>query len=257
MRPNASFSLLLVLWFASCRCLGDDGSARRYGLPKGEEPLLTLCVLGRPDVQAELKLTAKQIATIKRVCSAKAEDIPGAKELLTNARKLQSDPALSASAKEKLGKALHDAMSGLCEAHQRRELSAVLSANQRQRLDEILIQMVGPIAILESPTISSKLQLSEKQTAEMADTAKHYESGFGWIRARYGRQQIAGLSKNESLQEREREVEALFVVIRAIEKERDADLLLGLTPAQLASWHTVEGKPFPIAWPVTSGCDCD
>ncbi len=185
MRPSVLFSLLVLLEVAlACSCRGDDGSARRYGeLMRHDELLLAFCLVGRPDVQGELKLTAKQVAAIKHACSTKAQDIPGLMELLTNARKLQSDPALSPSDKEELGKAVSTTMRILCEAYQRRELSATLSANQRQRLNELLTQMAGPIAILDNHTISSKLQLSEKQTAEMADTAKHYELGLGWIRA--------------------------------------------------------------------------
>ena len=61
---------------------------------------------------------------------------------------------------------------------------------------------------------------------------------------------------NETLEDRQKEVEALFVVIHAIEKERDAnDLLLELTPDQLASWRKIQGTPFPIAWTPTSAMD--
>jgi hypothetical protein len=57
------------------------------------------------------------------------------------------------------------------------------------------------------------------------------------------------------LEDRKKEVDALFVVIRAIEKERDADLLVELTPDQVALWSTIQGKLFPIAWPPTSAFD--
>jgi hypothetical protein len=248
MKPKVLFSLLmLVQLIASCPCVGDDGSARRYAeLMRDDEPSLMFCLLGRPDVQGELKLTAKQITTIKHACGAKAQDIPGLMQLLADLKKRRSDPSLSASDKEKVGKAASAHMKSLCEEYQRRELSATLSANQRQRLDELLTQMVGPMAILENPAISAKLRLSEKQRAAMADTVKYYEAGLGWLRWRYRRQQISGFSKGESKQDREKELDALFVVIRATEKERDAALLVGLEPDQLASWRKIQGKPFPI-----------
>jgi hypothetical protein len=115
--------------------------------------------------------------------------------------------------------------------------------------------MRGPIALLDDPAILSKLQLSEKQRAEMGETVKHYEAGLKWLRGRYGRQQISGIHKNETQEDRQNELEALFVVIRAIEKERDADLLLEITPEQLALWSTIKGRLFPIAWPPTSVSD--
>jgi len=257
MKTNLLFSLLMLAQFAaSCPCLGDDGSARRYAEFMGYDDLfLTFCLLERGDVQHELKMTAKQVAIVKHVPRATAREIPGLMELLAENRKRQSDPTLSASDKEKLAKAATSDMKSHVEAYQRKELSATLSAHQRQRLSELLMQMRGPIAILNDLAISSKLQLSEKQRAELEDTVKHYEVGLGWLRARYGRQQISGLHKNETREDRQKELEALFVVIHAIEKERDADLLVELTPEQLALWSTIQGRLFPIAWPPTSFSD--
>jgi hypothetical protein len=253
MKRTHLFSLLVLAQaVASCPCLGDDGSARRYAELLGNDELfLTFSLLERGDVQRELKMAAKQVAKVKQSSRATAREIPGLMELLTNYRKRQSDPTLSASDKATLAKAMNSDMKNRIEAYQQKELSVTLFATQKQRLDELLAQMRGPIAILENPAVASRLQLSEKQRAEMQDTIKHYEAGLGWLRARYGRQQISGLHVNETLEARQKEVEALFVVIHAIEKERDADLLVGLTPDQLASWRNIQGSPFPISWPPT------
>ena len=134
-------------------------------------------------------------------------------------------------------------------------MSAVLSADQKKRLDQLVIQMRGPIVMVEDPEIASELQLSEKQRAEQADTVKHYQKGLAWLQGRYGRKQIGGLRVGETLEDRKKELGAMFVVIRAIERERDADLLVGLTPEQLRLWRKIQGKPFPIAWPPTSVSD--
>jgi hypothetical protein len=259
MKMRLSFSLLLLAQsLACCLCVGDDGSARRYAnVMENDELFLTFCLLERDDVQRELKMTPEQIAKIRDIRLATAAEIPGFMDLLSKNRKRQSEPTLSASDKEKLRKAATSELTSLIEAYQRKGLSATLSVDQRQRLSELLAQMRGPVDILNNPAISSKLQLSEKQRAEMADTVKHYEAGLGWLRARYGRQQISGLHKstNETLEDRQKELEALHTVIRAIEKERDADLLLELTPDQLASWSAIQGRLFPIAWPQTSVSD--
>ena len=255
---NALSGLLVLAQFvAPCSCLGDDGSARRYAeLMRDDEPSLMFCLLGRPDVQRELKLTAKQITTIKHVCCPEWREVPALMELMAKSRRLESDQTLSAPDRQKLAKAVKAEFKSRIEAYQRQELAATLSANQRQRLDELLTQMVGPMAILENPAISAKLRLSEKQRAAMADTVKYYEAGLGWLRWRYRRQQISGFSKGESKQDREKELDALFVVIRATEKERDGALLVGLEPDQLASWRKIQGKAFPIVWPPTSVSDC-
>ena len=256
MKKNFSPTLVLVLCLACSLCLGDDNSARRYAEFTGHDDLFLMsCLLERKDVQHELKITAEQIAKVKHIWNATDHEIPGLVELVTCYRKRQSDPTLSVSDKEKLREAMNSDVKSCINAYQRKELPAILSANQRQRLTELLIQMRGPIALLDDPAILSKLQLSEKQRAEMGETVKHYEAGLKWLRGRYGRQQISGIHKNETQEDRQKELEALFVVIRAIEKERDADLLLEITPEQLALWSTIKGRLFPIAWPPTSVSD--
>jgi hypothetical protein len=259
MKMNLSFSLLLLAQsLVCCLCLGDDGSARRYANVMGNDELsFTFSLLERGDVQHELNTAPGQVAKIARICHPPDREVPGLAELVARYKKRRSDPAASPADREKSRKSFNSDLGRCIAAYQRKELSATLSLDQTQRLNELLTQMRGPIAVLDVPAISSKLQLSEKQRAEMADTVKHYEAGLGWLRARYGRQQISGLHKstNETWEDRQKELEALFTVICAIEKERDADLLVELTPDQLASWSTIQGRLFPIAWPPTSVSD--
>ncbi len=257
MKTNLLLSLLMFALSVACSpCLGDNGSARRYADFKWYDDLfLEFCLLERGEVQHELKMTAEQIAKVKHIPRATAREIPGLMELLAKNRKRQSDPTLSASDKKKLGKAASDEMISCTNAYQRKELSATLSASQKQRLGELVIQMRGPIAIVDDLAVSSKLQLSDKQKTSMKETVKDYGEELKWLQGRYGRQQISGLHKDETREDRQKELEALFVVIRAIEKERDADLLLELTSDQLALWQEIQGKPLPIAWPPTSVSD--
>src|ERR1700722_11805763 len=107
MRANSLPSLLVLGQFvASCACLGDDGSARRYALlTRHPEPSLTFCLSGRADVQRELRLTAEQVAAIKHICRAGAKEITGLTELITKARKAQSAPTLAAPDRQRLSKA--------------------------------------------------------------------------------------------------------------------------------------------------------
>jgi hypothetical protein len=256
MKKHISLTLVLVLSLGCSRCLGDEYSARRYAEVVGHDDLfLTACLLERADVQQDLKMTAEQIATIKHIWNATQREIPGLVELVAGYRKRQLDPTLSPSDKDKLREAVKSEVKSCINAYRRKELPAALSVNQRQRLGELVMQMRGPIAVCDDPALSSQLQLSEKQRAKMGETVKHYEAGLGWLRARFGRQQISGIHKNETQEERQNELEALFVVIRAIEKERDADLFVELTSEQLASWGKVQGRPLPIAWPRTLASD--
>ena len=258
MIKNLWLTEVLGLLLVGSLCVADDGSARRYAeLPASDDLSWMFSLLERKDVQDELHTAPGQVARIARICHPPDREVPGLEELVARYKKRQSEPATSPVDREKSRKSFNSDLGRCIAAYQRKELSATLSANQRQRLDELLTQMRGPIAVLDVPAISSKLQLSEKQRTEMADTVKHYEAGLGWLRARYGRQQISGLHKstNETPEDRQKELEALFTVIRAIEKERDANLLMELTPDQLESWSTIQGRLFPIAWPPTSVSD--
>ena len=112
--------------------------------------------------------------------------------------------------------------------------------------------MRGPIAIVTDAAVASKLQLGDEQLTAMRQVVKDYAE-LKWLQARYGRQQISGFRyANETPEDRQKELEALFIVIRTIEKERDNDLLINFTPQQRASWTAIQGKLFPIAWAATS-----
>jgi hypothetical protein len=258
MKTNLVFSLLVLVQFvACCLCCGDDGSARRYVNFMGNDELfLTFCLLERGDVQHELKMTVEQIAIVEHLASATTREIPGLMDLLAKNQKRQSDPTLSASDKEKLGKAATSDAKSWIEAYQRKELSATLSASQGQRLGELLIQMRGPIATIDDAAVRAKLQFSNEQLAALRQTGKDYDADIRLPVGRYGRQQISGKRyPNETDGDRQKELAALFVVIRAIERERDGALLQKLTPQQLESWTIIQGKLFPIAWPPTSVSD--
>ena len=89
----------------------------------------------------------------------------------------------------------------------------------------------------------------------MADTVKHYDAGWDGFRTLWTTANKWYRRSNETQEDRRKKLESLFVVIRGIERERDADLLVELTPDQLASWRKMQGKPFAIVWPPTSVSD--
>lgn len=247
--------LVIALCLACCPCLGDNNSARRYVNFKWQDDLfLTFCLLDRKEVQHELKMTAEQLVKIKHIVTPKDTDMPGFTEFLASLKKQQSSSNPSNPGRGGQPGTTSDAIRNWINTYQRRELAAMLSAVQKQRLGELLIQMRGPISIVDDEAVSSKLQLSSEQRARMKESVEAYETPLTWLQKRYGRQQIAGL-RNETLRDRENEIEALFVVIRALEKERDDTLLLGLTQAQNALWASFQGRPLRIDWSPTSAFD--
>ncbi len=256
MKENLLPTLVLVLCLGYSPCLGDDGSARRYAEFTGGDGLVrAFCLLEREDVQHELKMTAEQVAKVKHAVNATAHEIPGLLELGASYKKRQADVSLSESDRKKLKDSFSADLRNCLEQFQKRELSSALSAVQRKRLAELVIQMRGPVAIVEDPAISGKLQLGDEQLTAMRQVVKSYAE-LKWLQARYGRQQISGARyANETPEDRQKELEGLFHVIREIERARDGALLLNFTPQQRASWTAIQGKPFPITWPATSVLD--
>ena len=257
MKTNLLHAPMLVLSLGCCLCVGDDGSARRYAqFTDFGDWCPAFYLLERKDLQEELEMTPEQLAKVEQIRRAPTPDTPHVPELIANYKKRQSDPAFSASEHQEMKESFESVL-GICfVAYQRKALSVTLSTNQRQRLGELVIQMRGPIALVNDAALSSQLGLSDKQTTEMKGTVKYYEADLKRLQGRYGRQHISGRSReDETRKDRQKELEALFTVIRAIEKERDADLLLDLTPEQLESWATIQGAPFSIAWPRTSLLD--
>jgi hypothetical protein len=258
MKNNPWLAVILLLYVGYSPCLGDDGSARRYAefaeVAEYDDTFQSFLLLERKEVQKELGMSTEQTARVTRICHASDQDVPGLLELMAQYRKRQSDSTISTSDQEKPRESFKSDVKNCIDAYQRKELSATLSANQRQRLSELVMQMRGPIVFLEE-TVSSRLQLSSQQKEEMKATVKDYDGELKWLQGRYGRQQIKGIHKYESLADRQEELQALFVVIRAIERERDANLLVELTAEQATSWATIRGRLFPIAWPPTSVSD--
>jgi hypothetical protein len=144
MKSSVLLSLLILCEIVASRpCLGDDGSARRYADIKSRDEIsLAFCLLlNQANVQSELKLSAKQLETVKH---ASMGAFPGEREFFEDYRKRLDDPTLSAADKKKLEKARSDEWWRRSEAYRRQQLSATLSANQRQRLDELLITSGRP-----------------------------------------------------------------------------------------------------------------
>jgi hypothetical protein len=248
---------VLVLVLGYSLSVADDRSARRYAeFAEHDDLFRTFSLLERKDVQDELKLAPEQVAKAKHIWRPPEREVPGLPELIARYRTLQADPSLS-DADRKKARDKFSADLGSCYAkYQHHELAATLSTVQKQRLDELLLQMRGPIAIVDDSAVSSKLQLSDQQLAEMRDTAKQYAAELGWLQARYGRQQISDRRyKGETREDRQGELAALFTVICAIEKERDASLVITLAPQQFTSWTTMQGKAFPIVWPAATPFD--
>lgn len=248
---NVITILGFVIW--TSLCWADDGSAQRYAeFPSWDDVFRTFSLLNRSEVQKDLRLSQEQIRRIKQIWQAPAKDTAGLPEAVARHRKVTVDSKVPESDKNKEKQAFGAEVTRLIEAYQRKELSATLSAAQRKRLSELLIQMRGPIVFLDDAEIKARFRFSEKQIIEMQTKANYFERDLSALISRYGRQQFSAKMPHQTEAELQEELNALFIVIRAMERERDAGLLTDLTPAQLSLWSEIRGAPLPIAWPPTS-----
>jgi hypothetical protein len=251
-----------VIWTSIC--WADHGSARHYAEDSSCDDVFRIfSLLERSEVQKDLRLSQEQIRTIKHIWHAQAKDIPGLPEARARHRKAMADSKLSEFDKNKERQASNAEVGRLIEAYQRKELLATLSTAQRKRLSELLIQMRGPIVLMDDAEIKARFRFREKQLIEMQKTVKYFEQDdrasllapspdLSALIRRYGRQQFSARMPHQTEADLEEELKALFIVIRAMERERDASLLMDLTPAQLSLWSEIRGALLPIAWPQTS-----
>jgi hypothetical protein len=98
--------------------------------------------------------------------------------------------------------------------------------------------------------LATALNLSDEQLGQVRDVFAFYEPILNPLYRRLGRQMIAGLSGDETLKERTKQVESLSDAVTIIEKERDRDFYAILTTAQKEKWCDLVGKPVHIKWPL-------
>ncbi len=112
---------------------------------------------------------------------------------------------------------------------ERKELSAILSADQLKRLDEISIQVRGSRA-LSDPEVQAKLGLSDAQKAKIKSLFDAQREANQTIREKQRNQEITGDQARESRANNE--------------KILDAELAKVLTADQAAKLKDLGGKPF-------------
>jgi hypothetical protein len=250
MRTILLVGQMLAFVIGSATACADDGSARRRCDPSEDDTTRMFFLLGRQEVQKDLALTTEQVDKLRQTSQRGPKEIRGFQEFAAEFKKLMADSAISDPDRQKLADAFATASAIFISAHQRHEISQALSPKQTQRLHELLIQMRGPMILIEDSALARAVHLGDEQCAEMKETVKSAEPSLATFRRRLGRQMIAGLSAGETIQNREKEVNLLRNVIRALEDQRDYGLLRILNQQQNALWVALTGSPLSIDWPL-------
>ena len=157
-------------------------------------------------------------------------------------------PSLSEEEKAKIKEDYYKVLMEQSASYNEQKLRKILSPKQRQRLNQLVFQMEGPIALLYKSETCALLNLKEHQIEKIKKVVEYYAADLHSFYGRYGRQQINARRFDETRENRQQELQALAVVITAIEKDRDGDILLCLTEEQRTKWKIIQGRPLSISW---------
>ncbi len=218
-RVTFTLSLMLVGTLLSQRSSADESyDTRRFG---GRGLQHGVLLLMNESVQKELGITPDQQPHLAEM---QAEFGKGVTEL----RPMPMMAPETADEWQAYNNAMLDAYSRAWNrAWPRAE--KVLSESQKTRLQEILVQCRGPAGI-DDPWTSEKLTLTEIQKKSL--TA---------VRDEHIRRMQDLMAERDS-----RVMEDVQREILALEKERDADILIVLTDSQRASFEALKGRPFNL-----------
>lgn len=233
-------SILLVIFAFSYQGYTAETGARRYVDFSVSQAQKTFAVISQSTVQKDLHLTAGQLTNIADFKNKPPKEIPSITNLLAQAK------AADNSERRKIV----DEELKHYDQYLLTSLSNVLTASQSKRLQEIIWQVDGLKSLNNNHKLAIALNLSDEQLGQVRDVFAFYGPMLNPLYQRLGRQMIAGLSGDETLKERTKQVESLSDAVTTIEKERDRDLYRILTPTQKKEWSNLLGKPVHIQWPI-------
>jgi len=233
-------SFLIITFALSYQGYAVETGARRYVDFSLSQEQKAFAVISNSAVQKDLHLTAEQLTNIAVFKHKPLKEIPTITNLVAHA-KVANNSERRKIVDEELKQ---------YDQYLLTSLSNVLTANQSKRLKEIIWQVDGLKSLNNDYELASALSLSDEQLGQVRDVFAFYEPILNPLYRRLGRQMIAGLSGDETLKERTKQVESLSDAITIIEKERDRDLYAILTAAQKEKWHNLVGKPVHIQWPL-------
>lgn len=183
---------------------GREGALVR-GAQFGAGQNVTLILLGRPDVQAELKLTEEQKVKMSEALAKRQQELGD----VTPEGRRQRMQAL--------------------RAEMEREVLAVLTPEQQQRLKQLALQWQGPLA-LNRPEVAKEVGLTSEQQSKIQGIIQNWrEEQRAIMRQRPEPGQGAA-----PLRQKMEELRA------KIEKEIESVL----TGAQRQKWQSMLGEPF-------------
>ena len=153
-------------------------------------------LLGREDVQAELKLDDEQKGKLDAQRAGARDKMRQAFMSMRNGGEMGEDAQ----------KAMQTRMTTMFE-DMAKEATSVLTEDQKKRLQELYVQSAGPLAVVQ-PDISKELGLSEAQKAKIDDLQRRQGEATQGIWERVGNGEIDRDEATEKMQKNSKVMEA-------------------------------------------------
>ena len=241
-------AIALFLVGASCGSLPHTQSARRYvEIPEDDLTTSKFYLLDRREVQWELGLTKGQMTALGKAFNTPFTEIPGLGEVHSRYQ------ALSEDEKRRQKSQYVEERNTVSLKWLESQLTDILSDKQKGRLDALLLQMKGPRAIIIVPGMIGELGLTPDQTVKIQNIVGQYSEELSPFSHRYGHNMLQYSRSSQTMEESEKEQDAIVVIITEILKARDESILSELTKAQCDEWRRMQGRLLPVSWPETAG----
>ena len=238
--------LLVAIVAQTWHLFADDNSARRYASLQTNSVICKYFLLSTKPVQERLNLTQLQIKSLESAMLASPTSITAVVELRRSQKQLL-ETAHSDEERSKIRQAGNEKAHLLIHQNWATILQKTLPSTQERSLDQLLLQMKGPHALLEDTNAIQELNLSKEQISQLNDVSNSYGQFLSLLRQRFLRLQIQP-TRDRDRADLDSEIESLVRVIKEVEKDQDAALLTVLTEEQRHSWKDLCGAPVRINW---------
>lgn len=251
-------TIAIILFMTSCRDSGESPSARRWldmfevnrvfpdANPRDDFVTTRFRLLERPEIQAELKLSPDQLRDVQKIYTAPSSQVPGLGDFLAAQRKKGSD--LSGEARESYNIETRRGINRITADFYSEKLTELLSRKQRERLEQLVIQVHGPIIIAYDKNVASALDIHPDQMEQIRSLLNKTDQDIIPALQRFGRGFISGLGAGETEESRASEMTNLIARLRQTIAERDGAILQVLTDDQRKKYRTLQGPPLQIEW---------
>jgi len=196
-------------------------------------------LLSEHDVQGDLGLSTDQIVAVAAVRQKDFRTIPIVTNILAQAH-IASNQNEHAALVSKAGAQI--------DQYRVSALPGILDRRQDERLWQIVRQVEGIASLSHDSNVWTYLDLSASQLHSISAVCEAHAEERRDAIYRLGRQMVAGLSREETLEAREREINQLSRRVRALDADLDKRLSDLLNSDQRKKWNTLLGSPLQIRW---------